>query len=50
MREHGIRDGVVGDILAKAAVSVCSSNGCVVLTGRRLLLGGRVAYKYESMP
>jgi hypothetical protein len=31
VREHDVRDGVVGDILAKAAVSVWSSNGFVVL-------------------
>ena len=33
VREHGISDGVVGDIVAKAAVSVWSTNGSVVLTG-----------------
>lgn len=33
MREHGIRDGVVGDIVAKEAVSVWSTNGSVMLTG-----------------
>jgi hypothetical protein len=31
VREHDVRNGVVGDILAKAAVSVWSSNGFVVL-------------------
>jgi hypothetical protein len=31
--EHGICDGAVGDIVAKAAVSVRSTNGLVVLLG-----------------
>ena len=40
MREHGIRDGVVGDIVAKAAVSVWSTNGSVMLTGGGCCRGG----------
>jgi hypothetical protein len=33
VREHGIGDGIVRDIVAKAAVSVWSTNGAVVLLG-----------------
>jgi hypothetical protein len=33
VREHGIRDGVVGDIVAGAAVSVGSANGWGVRIG-----------------